>query len=310
MKKIKSILFFLLICSIIGYLFVNCVNMIEKGSFGLTKDRSGRIKVLNPGFNFIWEGVVYRKRSIYYFRQNNSDVFNLELNVVPFTDQKKDLYTVRASLNVNYEIDYRNLHVLSIGHKEGNKIFYNAIEKILNILFEKELYPYFFPDYLRIELNRDLEKITKRIIDAMGKHFEKIGIKILGYNIIGNIYFPGLKEFTDAKLYCNEIRRVKENNYKEMLKIQNVINRKKLLNEHYFDKLERISRIIKDDPDILKYIYIDKMAKNVRVIIASDKSGMPFDLDYNNYHMRDDNNNNNNNSNSNSNNVEIDNFHE
>ena len=45
--------------------------------------------------------------------------------------------------------------------------------------------------------------------------------------------------------------------------------------ELYLEKLTKVSSIIKDNPQILKYIYIDKMGDNIKVIISSDKTGIP-----------------------------------
>jgi len=42
-----------------------------------------------------------------------------------------------------------------------------------------------------------------------------------------------------------------------------------------------ISNLIKSNPDILKYIYIDRLAGNVKLILSSDKSGMPFGMSLN-----------------------------
>ena len=42
-----------------------------------------------------------------------------------------------------------------------------------------------------------------------------------------------------------------------------------------FEKLLRISSILKNNPEILKFIYIDKMGDDIKVIISSDKTGLP-----------------------------------
>jgi hypothetical protein len=40
-----------------------------------------------------------------------------------------------------------------------------------------------------------------------------------------------------------------------------------------------MSGIIRQNPDILKYIYIDKLGGNVKVIISPDKTGITLDVD-------------------------------
>jgi len=63
-------------------------------------------------------------------------------------------------------------------------------------------------------------------------------------------------------------------------KKQEILLSKKLIkdkheNELYFEKLLRVSSILKDNPEILKFIYIDKMGDDIKVIISSDKTGLP-----------------------------------
>ena len=61
---------------------------------------------------------------------------------------------------------------------------------------------------------------------------------------------------------------------------QEILLTKKLIkeryeNELYFEKLLKVSSLLKDNPEILKFIYIDKMGDDIKVIISSDKTGMP-----------------------------------
>jgi hypothetical protein len=61
---------------------------------------------------------------------------------------------------------------------------------------------------------------------------------------------------------------------------QEILLSKKLIkeryeNELYYEKLLKVSSMIKDNPEILKFIYIDKLGDDIKVIISSDKIGLP-----------------------------------
>ena len=57
--------------------------------------------------------------------------------------------------------------------------------------------------------------------------------------------------------------------------LRNSLEKDKIASEAYYEKLSRIGNMIKDNPEILKYIYIDKLAGNIKVIISSEKNAMP-----------------------------------
>jgi len=62
---------------------------------------------------------------------------------------------------------------------------------------------------------------------------------------------------------------------KEKVAVIGHLSREKLENESRQNYYSSIAKLIKSDPDLLKFIYIDKIAGNVKVVISSDKDLVP-----------------------------------
>jgi hypothetical protein len=88
-------------------------------------------------------------------------------------------------------------------------------------------------------------------------------------------YFPDNKLVAEAIQKTKEIRDINFNIKKQEILLKREALKERGDFEFYYEKLLKISSLIKDNPNILKYIYIDKLGGNIKVIISSDKTGLP-----------------------------------
>ena len=66
MKRLRNILFIIILLTLAGYLYVNCFFMIEEGVFGLVRsEQTGDIiRVLDSGYHIIPEGIIPEEKKM------------------------------------------------------------------------------------------------------------------------------------------------------------------------------------------------------------------------------------------------------
>jgi hypothetical protein len=92
------------------------------------------------------------------------------------------------------------------------------------------------------------------------------------------LQYPDRDTFFAAVKHRNEIFQLERDNEIEMKQFNKELEKKQMVDARYKRKLEGISALIKNNPLILKYIYIDKMADNIKMILPINASGYPLDL--------------------------------
>jgi hypothetical protein len=283
MKRLVKILVFLILLVIAGYLYINCVIKVEEGVFVLVQDReTGDIKkILNSGYSFLLDGIIPEKVSIIKISKKNTQFMDLKIPIPLLENLKSDLYAVKIPITVNYEIMPDKLAFDINRLKGGEGYIATLLEKLLRGYFNKEFASYFSPSYRRGALVKDIETLIGRVESALRTHCLKLGITIGEFVIVGNIDLPDLRTFYDGMRYFRELVDVEKNNKKELIILQSKLEKDRISNSQLYEKLEEISKIIKKNPDILKYIYIEKMGDKVKVIISPDNSGMPFGFNFN-----------------------------
>ena len=281
MKRIGKILVFIILIFFAGYLFIHCVIKVDKGTFVLIQDNeTGTVnKILDSGYSFILDGVIPDKITIIKISKKNAQMMDLRIPIPLLEDLKSDFYAIKIPVTINYEIVPEKLAFDLNRIKTGEKFFSSLLERLIRGYFNKEFAPYFKPSYRRGALEKDIEKIANRVEITFRTYCMKIGIRVKDLAIVGNIGLPDLKTFYDGVRYLRELIDVEKNNKKELIILNNKLQKDRISSSRLYEKLEEISKIIKENPDILKYIYIDKMADKVKVIISPDNSGMPFGLD-------------------------------
>ena len=91
----------------------------------------------------------------------------------------------------------------------------------------------------------------------------------------GTAVLPNQQVYNEGIAHAADLRKMDKTIEKELIDVRSAMERDRIKNEQFYGKLKEISKIISANPDILKYIYIDKMAGNVNVILSSDNSGVP-----------------------------------
>jgi len=254
------------------------VFLIDDHGFGVIKDRgTGNCRYLYPGFNFVPEGLFPGRIRVARYPVKMSHAVDARVPLPPLQKLESDHYTVVFKLNVQYEILPRALAIKPDDLTENTGLLRKLVVEALQGHLAKGLLPYLQPNYNRDALIRAGDGVIKGLIEGDGIA-GRLGIKFLAIEQAGAVYAPEYRTYLEGVALLDQMRAIENNNKKEMLVVSNMLKKNKLLKDEYMEKLGDISRLIKQNPDLLKYIYIDRLGENVKVIIAPEKSGIPFGL--------------------------------
>jgi len=134
---------------------------------------------------------------------------------------------------------------------------------------------YLEPLYNRSGISRDERTIIDAISSDLKNNLAVSGLIAESVKGAGSIILPSLEIYRERLRRDAEMRAIVFENKKQEMQLKNKMEKERISTDAYYDNLIRMSGIIKENPEILKYIYIDKIAGNIKVIVSSEKSGIP-----------------------------------
>ena len=236
--------------------------------------KSNSVVQVNTGsYNFIWQGVMPWKYTVVKIPVRYSSLVSIPVQIPSLSSLNDDSYLIKLPVNISYQIDRANVPDVSY---LGSKLdIENYIVKKASLISQSVLMNYIEPVYDR----NIILKNEKQILDVLTAEFMKkiavTGIIPDKVEFISPGYFPDNKYFNEGLIQNKEMRDLDFSNKKQEILLSKKLIKDKHENELYFEKLLRVSSILKDNPEILKFIYIDKMGDDIKVIISSDKTGLP-----------------------------------
>jgi hypothetical protein len=141
------------------------------------------------------------------------------------------------------------------------------------------LQDYLTPAYRGAAIVEARETIIKSLKETITSKFANEGINIDDLRYTSAISLPDNRRYEEGLVYLENLRRMMIENDRKLIEIKGQLERDAQSTESLYKKYREISRIISENPAMLKYIYIDKMAGNLKLIISSDKSAFPAFLD-------------------------------
>lgn len=282
MGKFKVFLFLVVLgaCAVYVYLF-SIVNPNSK-QFAVVVDntRGTVIRIVGPGYTFIREGLFPKRITRVYFSKKASDTFELRVPIHSLAELKNERYSIVIPMTLYYEASLAELSIDMFKDGELRQAFPSYLKKVLTEILTRELYRYCVPVYNRDLLLRESDALIARVIDLARQRCRKNGITITETSVAGIVRLPDQAVYADGLKYQQELRDVERLNARELLQLQGKIERDRMDTEQYVQRLERISALVKKNPDLLRYIYIDRIADKVKVMIVPERAGMPFGMDF------------------------------
>ena len=241
----------------------------------LLKDISNgqNIDIFSGQVNFIWRGVMPWKYAISRMSVDQSGMIAISVKIPLLSVLDDDIYVIKLHADIGYQIDKTNLP--DISYLNSKEVIEDYITKKAAAVSRAALVNYIEPDYNKDRILNNEKEITEKIKNELIEKFNDSGIALKKVDFILPGYYPDNRTYIRGVANNEALLKFDFDNKKSEIELNKKLINDKKNNEIYYDKLLRISEIIKDNPDILKYIYIDKIGKDIKVIISSDKTGMP-----------------------------------
>ncbi|MCU0846932.1 MAG: SPFH domain-containing protein [Spirochaetes bacterium] len=266
---IKKIILFIFIAAAAYVCFFSIISL-EPDRIGVVEDlrRQSVVKIFTKRYNFIWEASIPCWYDVYKVEKKRRLTVELKLPIPELDSLKNDQYTVRIPVSVIYSIDADKFFYQSYLAERGGELD-DAVGKIARGGFSLTLNQYLGPVY-RPDAFNNFDRITADSIEKIRADLKAIGVSCDRLILTGSVRYPKMNEYFEGINHKNELRKLEEKNEKDLKMLRSRLKMDKLENEEMFSKLNVLSKIIKNNPDILKYIYIDKISPNVKVILSSD----------------------------------------
>lgn len=231
------------------------------------------IQVYTSSYNFIWQGVMPLHYAVVKMPVKNSALINIQITIPSLSSLNDESYIIKLPANISYQIDKNNLPDVSYLSSKLDVENY-IIEKSL-IISQTILMKYLEPVYDKNVILKNEKAIVEALSSELSRKIVSLGIVLDKIEFISPGYYPDNKLYKEGLIQNKEMRDLDFSNKKQEILLSEKLIKEKHENELYYEKLLRISSLLKDNPEILKFIYIDKMGDDIKVIISSDKTGLP-----------------------------------
>ncbi len=271
---IKTVFRIIFISALI-YVALFSIYKVEEDQLGIVRElNSGRIIYsFSNDINFIRHGLlpwIYRAEII---PAAGTAVIEVKIPLAQLIADAGSAIFLKLPIEVSYRInrgappesdffnsdDDRDLFLL----KRASLISHGVVKKYLE------------PQYNRNGIMRDENSIIDSISSDLKDNLSRSGLVIESVKGAGSIFLPSLELYRESLRRDAEMRGIVFENKKQEVQLKNRMAKERIATDVYYENLSRMSGIIKENPEILKYIYIDKIAGNIKVIVSSEKSGFP-----------------------------------
>jgi hypothetical protein len=231
------------------------------------------IQVYSEPYNFIWQGSLPWEYAVVKMPVNSSAIVNISVKIPSLSLLNEDSYLIKLPVNINYHIDKANIPDPSFLNSKLD--IENYIAEKASLISQIALMKYIEPVYDKNKILNNEIVIFDTITSELMKKTTSFGVILDKIEFISSGYYPDNRIYAEALIQNKEMRDLDFSNKKQEILLSKKLLKEKYENELYFEKLLRISSLLKDNPEILKFIYIDKMGDDIKVIISSDKTGLP-----------------------------------
>jgi hypothetical protein len=278
MKKLLLII----VLSAVAYTGITSIVLVsEKSVAVITATQTGEVvQVCGPGINFVVKGFFFWTINTAMFPLSNRQEFEAAIPVYPLHALGSSYYSILVPVSVSYEIDLAKVYITKDSVANQKSMYLNAIRGIVKSTFERAFEPYMRSRYLRSDLERDFNTVFSSVSESARQQCSDIGIVLKNFKLSGMPVFPDEQTYAMGLQYLYELRDIEKETKKELIILQGKLKKEEISNKQLMKKLNAISTLVKDNPDLLRFLYIDKISGNVKVIISPDKSGFPFGLGF------------------------------
>lgn len=276
MGKVQKIIIAAFSVAALVYIFVRAVVIVGDGVLAVVTDTQGQVLgQLHKGVHVVPQGVV-TTITTHYIPLNGSCTVDIVIPIPPLELIKSENYSIKIPMVINYSLNpgqlSLDLHRLYSDAQYLQQQFQMRLLSSIKESIARYLYPYYQYNLLQANINREMVQAIPHVKESLARD----GITVKDVTP-GSIYIPDFAVYAEGKKFLLELLAQEKLSTMQLNAVQQQLKEGELRNAQYLEHLEKISKIIAKNKDILKYIYIDKLADNVKVIVTSDKN-VPLDL--------------------------------
>ncbi len=252
---------------------------VKDGEYAILVDReSGEIQsVFAAGYNFVPRNIAFWKHSVMYGRIRGTVIFDVRIPLPGLADVESRHYAVDVKIQGKYELDLENARDDFLLNKD---FLVSLLKTMCRDSFEAEMLPFLSPVYDNKKLEIHAESVISKGLDTVTKRVSAMGVKLTEASLVGPLRVPPVEIYREGIALAAEFRKIENDNKKEQMLLENKLKKDEIEQKKYLENLREIAKVVKNNPDLLKYLYITGFSKNVNTIIAPDRTGMPFGLDF------------------------------
>jgi hypothetical protein len=279
MKRFFKKFSILLLILLIGYVLFSSIEKISNGTVGVVEDLRSKkvVRMVRPGpggYSFVWRASIPWRYSFAETPLERDVRYEIRISIPDMENLKEEYYHIRIPLNVGYRIDPQKFSDIAALGREGRPLD-DLVKRFFTSVIEKELMAYLYPVYQREAIAARMNIVMETTKGDIDQDLRSHGLVLVRAALSGAVSLPGRTLYYEGMQYAADLRRKDRSAELGLIDVRGRVERQKIENRQFYSKLREISSIIADNPEILKYIYIDKMGGNVKVILSSDASGVP-----------------------------------
>lgn len=215
---------------------------------------------------------------VYVVSTGYSVTGEIKINIPEIEPLKDKAYKILLPVSYSFQILPSDVKDLNLFKENGNIAKEKVFTEITNA-FGAAMQNYLSPVYRGREAAAGRDIFLAAVAKSAEQKLSGEGIRLTNIDYSGAVYFPEDAIYREGLAHLAELRKIIEENDKRLLAAKGDLDIDAKSMERKYQVYKDISQIIKENPDILKYIYIDKMAGNLKLIITSDTNAVPAFLD-------------------------------
>jgi len=279
MKKFFKTIIFLAVIAALFYGAYLSFRIIPENSFVIVFDHKNKRvdSVVSSGKKFIYKGLLFKNFSLIPYSSDGGFSSQIRMCIPGLEVLDEVTYDILIPVEISYRLNPKKIR-MPADFKSRNFVK-DMIEESLTKNFARELSILLKNGYSVELLESGYLNAEEKVFAGSKDFLNRNGIVISQIRINGIVRYPTNELYQSAKAFASEFLKLK-NQYK--LDVERAMQNIKLRNielEDYYKELDKMSVVIKNNPAILKYIYIDKMSTGLKFYPPIDYSGYPLNLD-------------------------------
>lgn len=226
------------------------------------------------GYALVWQAAVPWRYRVAVLPVQRTSGHTVRMSIPELENLDKDYYDLSQPLRIQYRIQTARFFDLP-RLRENAKELDRYVNEVVQTSITREFFPFVSPGYRREELMNQRDALILAAAAVARQKLETHGLELMGIDSAGPLTLPVYRVYQEGLTQAAELRKLDRQAALDLVRLKGRLDQERLETAHWYDRLKGLSTILKDNPDILKYIYIDKMGGNVNVILSSDSTGLP-----------------------------------